>query len=211
MGRFDPVAVKIQNLFPGTSGPTPNALTNNYLNVYNTSRVTEIPSVKADQVIGAKGHLSFFWQRTKTANPNGNTIFGRSDGLPDPLTGALGTFKTAPLYRLNFDYTLTPTILLHFGAGYRSNYFFVPSVTTTGQVTNYNAQQQLGLNGGLEYKWFPTITGLLASSGAGGMVGIGSEAGTNSITDGGMVNSARSTNCSPWNSAIALITSSGEA
>ena len=182
VGRFDPVAVKIQNLFPGTSGPTPNALTNNYLSVYNTSRVTEIPSVKADQVIGAKGHLSFFWQRTKTANPNGNTIFGRSDGLPDPLTGALGTFQTAPLYRLNFDYTLTPTILLHFGAGYRSNYFLVPSVTTTGQITNYNAQQQLGLNGGLEYKWFPTITGLLASSGAGGMVGIGSEAGTNSIT-----------------------------
>ncbi|HEY6347743.1 MAG TPA: TonB-dependent receptor [Bryobacteraceae bacterium] len=182
MTRFDPVAAKIQSLFPGTSGPTPNGLTNNYLNVYNTSRITDIPSVKADQVIGSKGHLSFFWQRTKTSNPNGNTIFGRSDGLPDPLTGALGTFQNAPLYRLNFDYTLTPTILLHFGAGYRSNYFLVPSVTTTGQITNYNAQQQLGLNGGLEYKWFPTITGLLATSGAGGMVGIGSEAGTNSIT-----------------------------
>jgi hypothetical protein len=180
--RFDPVAAKIQALFPGTSGPTPNGLTNNYLNVYDTSRVTEIPSVKIDQVISAKGRLSFYWQRTKTSNPNGNTIFGRSDGLPDPLTGALGTFDTAPVYRLNFDYTLRPTVLLHFGAGYRSNYFFVPSVTRTGSITNYNAQTELGLNGGLEYKWFPTITGLLASSGAGGMVGIGSEAGTNAIT-----------------------------
>jgi len=182
VSRFDRVAATIQNLFPAPSGPTPNALTNNYLNVYDTSRITEIPSVKADQVIGSKGHLSFFWQRTKTANPNGNTIFGASDGLPDPLTKALGTFQTAPLYRLNLDYTLSPTVLLHFGAGYRSNYFLVPSVTTGGQITNYNAQQQLGLNGGLEYKWFPTITGLLASSGAGGMVGIGSEAGTDSIT-----------------------------
>jgi hypothetical protein len=182
LSRFDPVAAKIQALFPGPSGPTPNALTNNYLNVYNTTRITEVPSVKIDQVIGSKGRLSFYWQRTKTSNPNGNTIFGRSDGLPDPLTGALGTFQNAPLYRLNYDYTLRPTLLLHFGAGYRSNYFLVPSVTTTGQITNYDALNQLGLKGGLEYKWFPTITGLLATSGAGGMVGVGSEAGTNSIT-----------------------------
>ena len=182
---FDPVAAKIQALFPQPSGPTPNALTNNYLNVYDSNRTTEIPSVKIDQTIGSKGRLSFFWQRTKTANPNGNTIFGASDGLPDPLTTALGTFQQAPLYRLNYDYSLSPTILLHFGGGYRSNYFLVPSVTTTGQTTNYNALTQLGLKGGLEYKWFPTIMGLSSPTvdpSAGGMKTIGSEAGTNSIT-----------------------------
>src|SRR5579872_395738 len=182
---FDQVAAKIQALFPQPSGPTPNALTNNYLNVYDSNRTTEIPSVKIDQTIGSKGRLSFFWQRTKTANPNGNTIFGASDGLPDPLTTALGTFQQAPLYRLNYDYSLSPTILLHFGGGYRSNYFLVPSVTTTGQLTNYNALTQLGLKGGLEYKWFPTISGLLSPTvdpSAGGMKTIGSEAGTDSIT-----------------------------
>ena len=180
--RFDPVAAKIQALIPGPSGPSPNALTNNYLQVYDTTRITSIPSVKVDQVLGAKGRLAFYWQRTKTTNPNGNTIFGRSDGLPDPITQVLGTFDTAPIYRLNFDYTLRPTLLLHFGAGYRSNYFLVPSVTRTGEITNYNALDQLGLKGGLEYKWFPTITGLLSTSGAGGMVVMGSEAGTNAIT-----------------------------
>ena len=190
--RFDPVAAKIQALFPGPSGPTPNGLTNNYLQVYSTHRITEIPSVKIDQVIGTKGRLSFFWQRTKTANPDGNTIFGRSDGLPDPLSGVLGTFQTAPLYRLNYDYTLKPTVLLHFGGGYRSNYFLVPSVTRTGQITDYNALTELGLKGGLEYKWFPTITGLLATSGAGGMVGVGSEAGTNSITQDPSFNASAS-------------------
>jgi hypothetical protein len=179
---LDPVAQKIQALFPQPNGPGAGSLTQNYTNTYNTTRITEVPSVKIDQTIGAKGKLSFFWQRTKTTNPNGNTIFGRSDGLPDPISGVLGTFQTAPLYRLNYDYSLTPTILLHFGAGYRSNYFLVPSVTTTGEITNYNALTQLGLKGGLEYKWFPTIGGLLSSSGAGGMVGIGSEAGTNAIT-----------------------------
>ena len=179
---FDPVSRKIQDLFPQPNGPSASALTGNYLNTYDSNRVTEIPSVKIDQTIKTNGRLSFFWQRTKTTNPNGNTIFGRSDGLPDPLTEALGTFDTAPLYRLNYDYTLTPTILLHFGGGYRSNYFFVPSVTTTGEITNYNALTQLGLKGGLEYKWFPAISGMLSTSGAGGMKNIGSEAGTNQIT-----------------------------
>jgi hypothetical protein len=182
---FDPVAAKIQALFPQPNGPNATAQTMNFINVYDSNRTTEVPSIKIDQTIGPKGRLSFFYQRTKTANPNGNTIFGGSDGLPDPLTTALGTFQQAPLYRLNYDYTLTPTILLHFGGGYRSNYFLVPSVTTTGQITNYNALTQLGLKGGIEYKWFPTITGLSSATvdpSAGGMKNIGSEAGTNSIT-----------------------------
>ena len=180
--RFDTVAAKIQALFPQPVGPNAGLQTQNYINVYGSSRTTEVPSLKIDQTIGAKGKLSFFWQRTKTSNPNGNTIFGRSDGLPDPLTEALGTFQNAPLYRLNYDYSLTPTILLHFGAGYRSNYFLVPSVTTTGEITHYDALKELGLKGGIEYKWFPNITGMLSTSGAGGMKNIGSEAGSNQIT-----------------------------
>jgi len=180
--RWDPVAVKIQALLPQPNGPTATGLTQNYINPYTYSRVTEVPSLKIDQLIGNKGRLSFFWQRTKTTNPNGNTIFGRSDGLPDPITEALGTFQNAPLYRLNYDYTATPTLLLHLGAGYRSNYFFVPSVTTTGKVTNYNAEKELGLRGGMENKFFPTMMGLLATNGTGGMKTIGSEAGTTQIT-----------------------------
>jgi len=179
---FDPVAAKIQALFPSPIGPTPNGLTNNYLQAYGSHRTTQVPSIKVDQTIGPKGKLSFFYQRTKTANPDGNTIFGRSDGLPDPLTEALGTFQNAPLYRLNYDHSLSPTMLLHLGAGYRSNYFLVPSVTRTGEITNYDAEAQLGLKGGMSHTWFPTISGLLSTNGTGGMKTIGSEAGTNQIT-----------------------------
>ncbi|HSP70502.1 MAG TPA: TonB-dependent receptor, partial [Bryobacteraceae bacterium] len=179
---FDPVSKNIQALFPGPSGPTPTGLTNNYLHAYGTHRTTEVPSIKADQTIGSKGKLSFFYQRTKTSNPDGNTIFGRSDGFPDPITEILGTFQNAPLYRLNYDHTLTATTLLHFGAGYRSNYFLVPSVTTTGELTNYDAEKELGLKGGLSHTWFPTISGLLAGNGTGGIKTIGSEAGSNQIT-----------------------------
>jgi len=179
--RFDPVALKIQALFPQPKGPNANDVINNYIEVYPTSRVTQVPSFKIDHLIG-KGKLSFFWQKTKTTNPNGNTIFGRSDGLPDPISEVLGTFQNAPLYRLNYDHTVSPRILLHLGAGYRSNYFLVPSVTRTGEIVNYNAEKELGLKGGIENKFFPTMSGFLAGNGTGGMKGIGSEAGTNQIT-----------------------------
>jgi Carboxypeptidase regulatory-like domain/TonB dependent receptor len=179
--RWDPVAVKIQALFPAPSGPTATGLAQNFYSPFTFSRVTEVPSFKIDQLIG-KGRLSFFWQRTKTSNPDGNTTFGRSDGLPDPLTETLGTFQNAPLYRVNYDHPLTPRLLLHLGAGYRSNYFFVPSVTREGKLTNYNAEKELGLKGGIENKFFPTMMGLLSTNGTGGMKTIGSEAGTNQIT-----------------------------
>ena len=111
---------------------------NNFVPNIPTTRVTQIPSVKIDQVIGAKGKLSFFWQRTQTTAPLSFT-FGNVDGLPDPLATNLGTFQNAPVYRLNYDYSLKPTVLLHLGAGYRSNYFFVPAVNEEGQVPNFDA------------------------------------------------------------------------
>lgn len=52
---FDPLAVKIQNLFPAPLGPNASGLVNNFVPNIPTSRVTEIPSVKIDQVIGNKG------------------------------------------------------------------------------------------------------------------------------------------------------------
>ena len=141
------MAVNIEKLFPEGLGPNANGIVNNYIPNIPTTRVTEIPSIKIDQVVGSKGRLSFFYQRTKTTAPLSFT-FGNVDGLPDPLPTNLGTFQNAPTYRLNCDYTLTPTILLHFGGGYRSNYFFTPTVDNEGNVANYNAQAGVGLNGG---------------------------------------------------------------
>ena len=112
---FDPLAVKIQALFPKPLGPNASGLVNNFVPDIPTSRITQIPSIKIDQVIGNKGRLAFFYERTKTTAPLSFT-FGNVDGLPDPLATNLGTFQNAPLYRLNYDYTLAPTVLLHFGA-----------------------------------------------------------------------------------------------
>ena len=182
--RFDPVAMKIQNLFPA---PQNTGVVNNFNPDIPTTRVTQIPSLKLDQTVGNNGRLSFFWQRTQTTAPISAT-FGQIDGLPDPLATNLGTFQNAPLYRLNYDYTLSPTLLMHLGGGYRSNYFFVPTVNEEGNVPNYNAATGVGLTGGLTNIFFPPISGLCSGgtvsscSGQGGMMNFGSAAYATNIS-----------------------------
>ena len=126
------MAAKIQALFPQPLGPNASSVVNNFVPNIPTSRVTSIPSFKIDQAIGSKGKLSFFCNRTNTVAPLSFT-FGMVDGLPDPLATNRGTFTSAPLYRLNYDYTLSPTMLLHFGAGYRQTNFFDPTRRRGGE------------------------------------------------------------------------------
>ncbi len=181
VSRFDPIAVKVQNLVPLPQGPLKDALVDNYVNSYPSASISQIPSLKLDQSIGNKGKLSFFWQKTER-NAAISPSLGQSDGLPGAITTALGTFVTAPMYRMNYDHTLTPTILLHFGAGYRATYFYVPSVTPDGNETNYDIEKELGLKGGITHKYFSPMQGMLATNGTGGLKNIGSSAGTNNVT-----------------------------
>jgi len=181
--RFDPLAAKIQALFPA---PQNGGVVNNFIPNIPTTRVTQIPSIKLDQTIGNNGRLSFFWQNTKTTAPISAT-FGQIDGLPDPLATNLGTFQNAPLYRLNYDHTLSPTLLLHFGLGYRSNYFFVPTVDEEGNVPKFDTTG-FGFKGSLTNIFFPPISGLCSGgsvsscSGQGGMMNFGSAAYTTNIS-----------------------------
>lgn len=181
--RFDPVAVNILKFVPLPQGPFASSLNQNYFSPVPSERVVSIPSVKIDQNIGSKGKLSFFWQRTMQDSAL-SIPFGQIDGLPGPATTAIGTFIRSPLYRLNYDHTLTPTVLLHLGAGWRETEFDVPSVTGEGKRTNFDAEKELGLKGGVPgSNFFGTFTGLEATvSGRGGMKNIGSQAGTVNYT-----------------------------
>jgi hypothetical protein len=119
--RFSPVAVAIQNVLPALSNA---GLYNNY-DGYNLGvRITQIPSIKVDQLLGPKQKLSLFFQNSVTdvqySSPNGN-----ADGLPPLLTEARGSIPIGgPAWRANYDYTITPTLLAHFGVGYSYIYFF---------------------------------------------------------------------------------------
>jgi hypothetical protein len=151
--RFSPVAVAIQGLLPALSN---GGLFNNYIGYNLGQRITAIPSIKVDQTLGPKQKLSFYYHHTDTqaqfTTPNGN-----ADGLPDLLTGARGSIPIGgPTYRLNYDYSVTPTLLAHIGLGYSMIYFFDDGpYTRSGKVVD--CQAMLNLQGCLGSFNFPTI------------------------------------------------------
>jgi Carboxypeptidase regulatory-like domain/TonB dependent receptor-like, beta-barrel len=166
--RMDPVALKIQSLVPV---PSRAGLVNNYINPFPSDRITYIPAVKLDHNISSRAKLSYYWSQTRTASQY-STPLGGADGLPEPVTAAIGTFITARTQRLNFDYTLSATQLFHFGAGYQTNYF-----TDDPGTTNYDAAANLGLLGTTSSRIFPSFQGL--SNAQGGVKNLGPGNSTN--------------------------------
>src|SRR5579871_5316727 len=160
--RFDPVALKIQALIPAANQG--NGVINNAVFPFPSTRITSIPAFKIDHSVGSKMKFSYYWSETKTDSQYSPTL-GGADGLPEPISGEIGTFITGRVQRGNLDYTATPTVLLHFGAGYQTDYF-----TDDPVVTNFNPQQALGLTGVPVNRLFPYITGLCPAGTSNGTV-----------------------------------------
>jgi hypothetical protein len=169
--RFSPVAVAIQNVLPSLSNAS---LYNNY-NGYNLGqRITTIPSIKVDQILGAKQKLAFYYHHTNTSaqytTPNGN-----ADGLPPLITGARGSIPIGgPTWRLNYDYSVTPTLLAHVGVGYSMIYFYDHSPWTEAGKT-VDCLTLLDLQGCEGSYNFPTIVAgdVTAPNNLGGMQQLG--------------------------------------
>ena len=173
--RLDPVSLKIQSLIPQ---PTSGGLALNGIYPFSTDRLTYIPAVKIDHSLNAKTKLTFYWSWTNTLSRYSNTT-GGAEGLPQPISAATGTFIDSHIERLSFDYSLTPTMLLHLGAGYQDNFLDSPSETTPYDVT-----AQLGLKGPFTPIAFPAFTALCVTSpcsGQGGMNNMGTGGPSNSI------------------------------
>jgi hypothetical protein len=168
---WDPVAVKVQALLPAANR---SGLINNYLNPFPSNRVTYIPAVKLDHNLSSKAKLSYYWSQTTTSSQY-STPLGGADGLPEPVTAAIGTFITARTQRLNFDYSLSPTMLLHLGIGYQTNHF-----TDDPGTTNYDAAKNLGLAGATSNRIFPSFQGLtITNNSQGGVKNLGPGNSTN--------------------------------
>ena len=176
MSQMDPVALKIQNQIPAPGSP---GNINNLLPIYDSVRHTTIPAVKIDEAINEKQHLSFYWSFTHTDSPY-SPIYGQSEGLPPNITADRGTFIHSHVERLNYDYTLSPTMLLHLGAGYQQNNFF-----DDAPVLDFNAAQTYGLVGATVNRNVPVFQGFcppfgiagVACTAAGGMYNMGPVAG----------------------------------
>ncbi|HXP86031.1 MAG TPA: carboxypeptidase-like regulatory domain-containing protein [Bryobacteraceae bacterium] len=143
----DPVALKIQSLIPQ---PTSAGPINNFLTTYTNPRLTYIPSVKIDYLLGPKSKISGYWSRTATNTPN-NTA------LPFPISSGVPSAIVAHTIRLNFDQTIKPTLLLHMGVGLLYDLVNQP-------VPPYDPVAGIGLKG-LYASLFPSIQGLNAAQG----------------------------------------------
>jgi hypothetical protein len=158
--RFDPVAKAIQDMIPP---PTNSSLTNNYQANFTNPNVKSIPSVKIDHYLSDAIKLSGYYSYTKESS------YQFVDGLDWPGTQMLKNPRTAHTIRINYDHTLSPTKLLHMGAGLMHNYW--------GQSQPEFDPASIGLEG-TYVNHFPIITGLWTFFGGHGSFfgGMGSNA-----------------------------------
>ncbi len=106
---MDPVALKIQAMLPP---PTNGLLINNYnIPTYRNFYHTTIPSFKIDHNVDANNKLSFYFSLNRQRSPSAN-------GYTQAFSPAAPVASNSYTYRLNYDRTISPTKLLHIGAGY---------------------------------------------------------------------------------------------
>jgi len=152
--RFDPVAAKIQALIPAPTNGNP---TNNFAQQYVSPFNQQIPAIKIDEILPDSSRLSFYFNKQYT-----NQLTS-PDGLPYPLSAVRvqAIYGTVP--RLNYDKSVTPTLLLHAGVGYQR--FHNPD-SSPPQSLQYDAAGQLGFVGSATNpSGFPRINGLSFSLG----------------------------------------------
>src|SRR6185312_7643312 len=170
--RITPFALGVQKLIPA---PVNGAYINNYVGNNTAARISKIPSLKIDQSLGAKQKIAFFWSTTGTdaqySTPNGN-----ADGLPDIISQNRGTFIHSLTERLNYDYTVTPTLLLHLGAGYsRISFLDTSAYTNKGGKFDCASINLVGCEASYNFPTIITSTSVLGApiSAAGGMQQLG--------------------------------------
>ncbi len=140
--RMDPVALAIQNFFPQANQP---GIINNYLApAYQNWLHTTNWSFKMDHSISPTIKIGWYFSRLETNSPGAN---GVTEAYNAPAPTALRNVTT----RVNYDQTLTPTLLLHLGIGYIQQY----------QPTDYPSfsQSSIGMNGYFQNDRFPSIGG----------------------------------------------------
>jgi hypothetical protein len=146
-GRMDPVAVAIQNMLPlpNATGIVNNFNTPSYVNWQHTTNA----SFKIDHSLSPTAKLSWYLADYHWNSPN-------ADGFTGPFTTAVPTAYHNVTTRVNYDQSITPTLLLHVGAG-----FFHQTEPTIPPVFDEN---KIGIHGYYDENLFPTIGGLSNAS-----------------------------------------------
>jgi hypothetical protein len=164
--RFDPVTVNLQALINRLGATAQNAnLVGDYTGIIPGNRYSAIPSLKIDHNISDRDKLSFYFSRNNTESQISYPL-GNADGLPTEIGMYRGTFIPTDTFRLNYDRTLKPTLLLHLGIGYLDTRF-----ADNAPFTSFNPSS-VGLTGFVNARQFPSVSGM-SSTLYGGMQTIG--------------------------------------
>jgi hypothetical protein len=131
---WDPVAQKVLAYLPTPSGPTANALTNNYPNLQPNDKFQYLTSVKIDHSVGEKWHFSGY------GIAEFSNKFNAADGINGVAAQTRWNKTPAPQIYLNADYTATPNLVLHAGLDYTRH-----AAMQNSEVQNFKAST-LGLN-----------------------------------------------------------------
>jgi hypothetical protein len=168
---INPVAKKIQDMFPPPTGPYKDDLLNNYLVPWNKYNNRTIPSVKIDHSFGSRSKISGYWSMTRM-----RSIASGCDAFSDlPFSTCRQSLGDSHTVRLNYDINLTPTKLLHLGAGIHTLYW-----RDDASSGDYDQQKELGIAqpSGINGMRFPRITGWYSSTTGGGLAPAGASPAT---------------------------------
>jgi outer membrane receptor protein involved in Fe transport len=140
MTRFDPVSLAIQKMLPLPNAP---GIINNYNipSYLNFTHTTDF-SWKIDHSLSPTAKLSGYLSHYAWNSPNAN-------GITADFTGSVPTAYRNWTTRVNFDYTLKPTLLMHIGIGYLHQY--EPTIPRPFD------ENSLGLHGYFDETLFPSI------------------------------------------------------
>jgi len=109
--RIDPTSAKILAFFPKANLGN-DAFVNNFTQSGAFFKLQQIPSIKIDHNFGVRSKVSGYWGSQNTDKSNG------VDGLPDLLSRVRIQNIWSMTSRVNYDHTITPTLLFHLGAGF---------------------------------------------------------------------------------------------
>ncbi len=105
---LDPTALKMQSLFPTST--TTSAVNNYFIPSYFNFMHTTIPSLKIDHNLTPTIKISGFYSANRQTGPAAN-------GFLQAFTSAEPTDILSQTSRVSYDQSITPTLLMHFGAG----------------------------------------------------------------------------------------------
>ena len=150
---WDPVAQKVLAYMPTPSGPTANALNNNYPNLQPNNKYQYLTSIKIDHYIGQKWHLSGYYIAEYSDKDNAD------DGINTVGGSTRWNTTPAPQLYLNANYTPTPNLVLHAGMDFTRHAALQDSAVQNFKASSLGLNTAANMPGGAA-NTFPIFNGL---------------------------------------------------